>query len=163
MNKKNFVQHDIYRSNVGALTTLSSAAVTAKLDAAREQGVKILRMKAALGFNSKTIDEGPLLVGFALGLSATEISEALAADPQSMLVQPEMEHAQRRVYPMWLIPSGMTDSEIVQKLEDVPIPWKEIPEGVGYNLFVHNLDTGTLTTGTQIEVVVASVMEWLDD
>lgn len=154
------------RSQMG-LSTLASGSViegTTKIDAAREQGVKITKLMAACDFTNKTSDEGPLVVGYAIGnMTAAEIAEALAADPQLNDDDVASEQANRKVVPVWYIAEQPSDNEdAVMKLEEISVPW-DIAEGEAFTWWTLNNGPDTLTTGTIVNVWTTLVGEWLRD
>ncbi len=57
---------------VGTLAADASKQTNTKIDGARQQGIKVKRVKAGMTFNAKTTAEGPIEVGLTTGLSAAE-------------------------------------------------------------------------------------------
>ncbi len=149
---------------IGTLADVTAIVLNTKIDASREQGVKIRQLKASMSYNGKTASEGPLIVGVAVELTAVEIAEAMNADPQRWDDTDAKDKGNRKVFPIWTIPAGvLTGDDRNQKLEEINIPWKIIPEGSTLKWFVFNASGSTLTTGTIVHVHAAAVTEWLND
>ncbi len=149
---------------VGALANVAAVAVATQLDGAHEQGVRIKQLKLGMSYKNKTAGEGPIIIGLCANtLNVTEIAEALNADPQGIDDPPATEQGNRKVFPIWMIPTGLTDDDETSVLTEVHYPWKEMDEGSGLKLFAFNIDGNTLTTGTEITVFGAAVQEWLRD
>ncbi len=158
------VQYINTELQVGALLNLAAISAATTLDGAREQGVRIKQMKLGMSYKNKTAGEGPIIVGIcSTTLSATEMAEALVADPQGIEDPPATEQGNRRMYPIWVIPAGPSDDDTTHVLEEVRYPWKEMDEGSGIKIFAFNIDGNTLTTGTEITVFGPVVQEWLRD
>ncbi len=154
--------------NLGALTSLTASTNALLIDGARDQGVKLLKLKAAISLRNKTAGEGPITVGIAIGVSAAEIAEAIVADPQGISDDPALQRSQRRVFPIWYFGKEVANTADlsegpVKKLEDVDIPWKMIEEGLNMFWYAFNHDSSDLTTGTSIDIVSVAVQEWLRD
>ena len=165
MSSRQQVIHNVLELDLAILPTLNVKAAATKIDAAREQGARIKQMKAAISWKDKPTTLGPLLVGFSVGLTELQIAEALLADPISDKSNVEAaEQANRRVFPVWLIPAGIAvASEELTKLEEIHFPWKEIDEGVDLDFWVQNLDGSSLTGNTLVVAQIAFVTEWLRD
>ncbi len=159
-----------YDNAIITLSTLASGAVLGgalKIDAARENGVRLEKMKAQMSFRGKTDGQGPVVVGLAhVDLSDTEIAECFAADAQKPVDTPDSERVMRKVFPIWMIGkaelssiSGRGTNEYIE----IAFPWKTIREGSGLKWFAINLDSGSLSTGTVIEIVSVTIGEWLLD
>ncbi len=151
--------------SVGALTAPAVSLLVTKIDAAREQGCVIKKMKAAYSWSGKTAAEGPVLFGYSVGLSAAEILEALQADPQHIEDTPATEEANRKVFPVLYIAKNAdekTQSNSMVKLATVPIPWRDIPEGVEFNGWAFAFDDN-LTAGLIIQMHHVYVTEWSRD
>ncbi len=165
MKTNEFMTYQLFRNTLGALATAGVIEDSAKTDTSRANGVRVKKMKVAISYKGKTAGEGPLLVGVAKGnMSAAEIAEALASDPQGPDNTVPMEQAQRTVMPLAMIPAASVASpDDTRWHRSVRFPWKEVPEGTDITLWVQNLDTGTLTTGTIVECHMILLQEWLDD
>lgn len=158
------VQYINSEVTLGALATATAVTAATIIDPSREQGSKIKELRLAMSFKGKTAGEGPIVVGLCeLSLSVGQIKEALEADPQLLRDVPSAEQGNRRVFPIWQVPSLRTsDSEIV-RMKDVRWPWKNMEEGMGIKVFAFNNSGSTLTTGTTVIVFGAAVTEWLHD
>ena len=156
-----YIQNNLGLGTLGSDLVLKSAL---RVDASRENGVRITKLKAAVSYNGKTATEGPLLVGLcSTDLSTTEIAEALAADPQKPDDVPASEQVMRQVFPIWLIPAGPASEPDTKELVEISYPWKEVAEGDGLAWFVQNRDGNALTTGCTIEIHGVCIGEWLND
>ncbi len=159
------VLHGNASITLGTLAALTGITTGLEIDGSREQGVRIRQLKAAISFSGKTTGEGGILVGFSTDLSATELTEALVADPQGISDIPATEQGNRKVFPVWLIGSSQVAGvlPLEQELREINYPWKQIDEGSGIQLFAFNLGSGALTTGGGMSVTYVAVQEWLDD
>lgn len=151
-----------------ALSTLAAGAVIKgqlKIDGSREQGIRLSKMKAACSISGKTTGEGPIIVGLCnTDLSVTEVAEAFAADPQKELDTPASEQVMREVFPIWHFGKGvLTGQGDAQPYREVRYPWKDVIEGNGLSWFAINLDSGSLTTGTLVDVSSVTIGEWRED
>lgn len=164
-------QQVIYGNTFKSLGTLGAEAALSddtKIDAARAQGCRIKQLKAVMHYYGKTDANGPVIVGFATGLTSdAEIAEAFKADPVGSNDVPATEHSNRKIFPIWVIPitgpaeSGVDNDSLM--LKEVHFPWKEIPEGVALKMFVFNEGAGAMDTGMSVGVFYAAVTEWLLD
>ncbi len=155
--------HDEVIITVGALVADNAIVAAGKIDNAQAMGFRIDTMKYIMSYTGKTDGEGPLRFGFNVGLTADEVEEALAADPQHMEDIPAVERANRKVYPLEMIPLDDTESSRIgdYSYKEVKMPWKEIPENIGINWFVWS--TSTLTTGMFVHVHIVYTGRWLED
>ncbi len=161
-------QQRIYIDDVIGLGTLGAGLVlktATKVDATRENGIRIQKLMAAMTFAGKTATEGPIIVGLcSTDLSTTEIAEAIDADPQKPDDTPASEQVMRQVMPIWVIGTNDTASLAgPYRYEEIPYPWKEVAEGDGLTWFAMNEDGSALTTGMTIEIQGFLVGEWLND
>ncbi len=165
MSTRQQVIHNTIELDMSTAATLAVVVAPTKIDTGREQGARIKQMKSALSWKDKPTTMGPLLAGFSVGLTNTQIAEALLADPVSDKTNVEAsEQSNRRVFPVWLIPAGIAvASEELQELKEIHFPWKEIDEGTGLDFWVQNLDGSTLTGNTLVTTQIAFVTEWLRD
>ncbi len=153
----------------GNLASKGVVAGSSLIDNNREQGSKLRRCKAYMEFRSKTANEGPLIVGLTgLNYTTAEIAEALTADPQKHEDPTESDHANRKVFPVWVIPhiaTGMspTPNHPDTLLTDIQVPSWVVDEGELVRWFVFNADTSAVTTGILIIIVAQWVAEWLHD
>ncbi len=168
------VQHFSYNMSAGTLAQGAAVTANGNIDANREQGVRIKQFKAVCSITNYPNAEGPIIVGFVLGPSNTELSEAIVADPQNIHDVPAVEQANRKVFPIWSFgpesdnnnaqgPIGARGGQNVY--EEVNFPWKEIPEGVGLNSFVFNEGSagGALSGDVNVFIQTVMVLEWLRD
>ncbi len=158
------VQYETVENAVGALVTQTVSTIPMRQDSARNQGVRIKKLMGAVDYNAKTAGDGPLLFGLAHALSATEIAEALNADPQDSNNVPATEQGNRRVMVLGVIPKIATASPFdIVPYRTIRFPWKELPEDTNMFFWVQNKDTGTIQTGTLVRFSYIIVQEWLDD
>lgn len=156
--------------SLGALGFDAVISQATKIDNARQQGIRLLKVKGTWDADGKTANEGPVVVGFNMGLAATEVAEAFVADPQIFEDAGASEQANRKCYPVASIPysaTGLQNSGTGQlsnsRWWDQRVPSWEFPEGRGLNLFAINRGAANLTTGTTIRFVGVAVTKWLDD
>ena len=98
-----------------------------------------------------TAGEGPLDVGFAMGLTVSEINEKLDARPTSKFDVPAIEHARRRVRVAGAF-AGLNTEEVLNDGKKIrtKLGWL-IPAGQALpSPWCRNRSGGTLTTGTVI-------------
>ncbi len=163
------ISDDLIIVTPGALATKSAVSTTSKIDSAHDQGVKIKKCFAKMEFRAKTVNEGPLIVGYcADNLTNAEIAEFFTADPQRFEDAGQSDPANRKVMPLWVIPHIATASAPVPQtdslyLNEVRSPGFEVIEGSLIKWFAYNADTGTLTTGILIVIVAQWLVEWLRD
>ncbi len=163
-----FATHDCTSFNLGTLAAESTISVALLIDAARTQGVQILKMKAHWAFHGKISGEGPIVIGFATGLTDAEITEAFRADPQHRMDTPGNEHSRRKMYVWAVINRNATvragentpDAEY-KELKDFP-KWNVI-QGQQLHLFAHNCASQALTTGLNLFAETRISQRWLLD
>ncbi len=163
------VLNDSLSLNLLALATLdATGAVFTKFDTSREQGFKFSKMKTAILLSGKTAGEGPISYGFAIN-DAAETEEAIEADPQRSRDPGESEKANRRVYPVGIIPISATGMQVLldpdsimnlKTLRDWP-QWSII-EGEALEFWAYNHGS-TLTTGANLFIKVLAIGKWLRD
>ncbi len=162
------VLHDEVSLAVGTLGSLAAIKADTNVDAATQQGAKIEKVRAFMEFEGKTSGQGPIGVGFCRGLDATEIAEAMIADPQHMGDAGKSEQANRAVYPIWVIykdsSGGLPSSTNLFNIwmRGIPIPSWHVIESNAFSLFAFNRGSA-LTTGLIIGVQLSMVIRWLDD
>ncbi len=161
-------QQRVYMDDIIGLGALGAGLVlktATKVDASRENGIRIQKLMCAMTFSGKTAAEGPIVVGLAsTDLSTTEIKECIDADPQKPDDTPASEQVMRQVMPIWVIGKTETASQnSPYRYEEIPYPWKEVAEGDGLAWFAMNEDGSALTTGTEIEIQGVLIGEWLND
>lgn len=157
---------------LGTLAAATATTVSLQIDASRTQGVKLMQFKGAIEWDAKTVDEGPIIVGLSIDLSATEVTEALVADPQHVNDVPATEQGNRKVYPLFVIARKSTDgswsrgtmaNDDAAEVADLKFPWRELTEGQGIQLWAFNEGSGSLTTGMTLGLDWSAVQEWLRD
>ncbi len=164
MKTRTQVIHEILIVDLGQMVSNKVELVATKIDAAREQGARILKYKAWMGYTGKTAGQGPLVVGYSTEESDTDIQEAMAADPQHVEDGDESEEGKRRVYPIWVIPKvGSDGNNIERSYRNIPMAWREIDEGRAFNWFVQNVSGATITDAGEVIIAATWVQEWLRD
>ncbi len=156
------VQYLIDAITLGTLANNTAIIGNTNVDASREQGVRLKQLKAAYLLTGQTGDEGPIIYGWAVELTAVEIAEAILADPQDSEDTAARDKANRKVFPMGMF-GVSTQIEMNQPLREVKFPWKEIIEGATLKWFVFNASGSTLTTGAIAHLFAATVQEWSRD
>ncbi len=147
------------------LGTLGSATVTgndSKIDTARAQGFRVLRTEWFIIMDGLTQDEGPILVGLAHDLGATEIDECIEADPQRPNDPAVSEKANRPVWPLtYLWRDSAGNGQIVDK-GVIKLNWS-IQEGTLLKWWAKNTDASALTTGAIVKIRAKHFGVWLKD
>ncbi len=168
-----------FRSYDETTITLSTLAVDSvlkglmKIDASREQGVRLKKVMATCSRFLPQSGNGPLWVGLANSdLSQAEIAEAIVADPQHGSGVPGQERTMREVMLIWVIPRAHVDGDDASRaqnqneamrLRTIPYPWKKSIEGTGLAWWVMNRGGGVLTTGEVVNISSFMMGERLDD
>ncbi len=169
MGKRTQLNHGDFTSIVlSTLASKSAKQTNTNIDGTREQGIKLRRIKANMTYTGKTAGEGPISVGLTAGLTAAEVAEAIVADPQRFEDPGSSEKANRRVFPVWFIGDGSTQTDTnpeqnTQLLVDIHAPTWEIPEEQALNWYAFNHDSGALTNGIGIDIINVIVYDWLED
>ncbi len=149
-------------------TLAADAAVTSgtKIDGSRLQGTRIKRMEYYIDYRAKTIDDGPLFVGFhRSSISSSEIVQFYLADPQSTMDVPDIDLARLDIYPAQIIPAkatagpGVTNDAVVS-YKRLNWPWKNLPEGDALNVHAFNAGNVQFTTGALVDVHVKIIEEF---
>ncbi len=96
---KMIIMEDEITLTLGTLGPVTTLAVASKLDANYSQDARIRRLRENISLASKTADEGPIFVGYAIDNSIAEISEFLVNDPQSAYHEVEAAESRRKVFP----------------------------------------------------------------
>ncbi len=159
------VLHEVVEIAVSGLTAGTVAGATSKIDTARENGVRIDKVRGAITWKDKTTTIGPLAIGAVVGsYTTTEVNEALDADPQSHEDGPISERAARPVWTLWVIPAAteVNQDAVVVPMRDLYWPFKQVNEGEQIIFWVHNLDTTTLTAAT-LQINLDWVYTWMRD
>lgn len=163
MGSRQQVIHERVAITVSALASLDAVATVSKLDESMGNGLTRLTCKGGMTWAGKTVDVGPTIVGLSLGGNAAETEEALEADPQSYDENPEAEQANRKVWPVWMIPGS---AEIAPRntveYKEIYLPFKEKPEGQNYQWWVYN--AGQATLADLVVIIFATwVGTWMRD
>ncbi len=164
------VIHDLdITLTLGTLAQNTALKVNAKVDNTREQGAEMEKVRAKMEWRGKTTNEGPIIVGISVDLSATEIAEALVADPQKFEDTGSANEANRKVFPIWKIPFISTGSAVgsgadyaVTELRDVRMPSWHVMEGSFLGWWAFNVGAA-LTTGSLIHIAAGYVTKWMRD
>ncbi len=162
------VIHEGHILNVLALGPLSARLQTSKIDTAMSQGVKLVKCRATCEYTGKAAAEGPVTVGLAVGLDATQIAEALKSDPQQFNDPGRSEPSNRKVFPIWVMNKNATatkaDPDLLQAYTNVGVPMWDVLEDEAVEWWAHNDDdTNTLTTGGVVKIKATWVVRWLHD
>ena len=155
---------------VGAPASLQGTQTSTIIDSARQQGCKIHKLKGSFDARGKTAAQGPVIIGFDVGLAMTEIEESYASDPQIMDDAGASERGNRKHFPVCQIPydaTGLHNTAVGQLSNNgwrnLRFPSWEILEGRGLNMYAINLGSGTLASGCIIKFTGVAITEWLDD
>ncbi len=150
---------------IGSLAAATAILLGTKIDANREQGMKVFRAKLGLYYRAKTADEGPIVWGIACNVAdAAALAGILTDDEQS-----GFGDAKQGGMEWWkvlgMIPRLATESPLDKPdsvFVDVKINWV-IPEGSKMNVFAFNMDSTALTTGTLLDYYLDWSGVWLRD
>ncbi len=132
----------------------------------QENGIRISKVKFCATLEGKTVDEGPMLWGYSIDLTAAEVEESLEATPSGPKDVAGLEQANRKVFPMGFVcknsvadgaPRGRAQFQEIEHF-----PWKDIPEGSTLDLWGYN-EGAALTTGAQLVVHTELFGVWLND
>ncbi len=163
---RSFIQHNNFEFQVGALSGPASVVATwGKMDALREQGVRISKIKYAASWVTKTAGEGQIVIGICdQNLTAGEISETFAIDGQFEDDIPGSERMSRHVYPLFVIHPNGTDlpAQSFNGYKTFRYPWPELVEGNALQIFAHS-STDTITTGLKVAISSVIMGDWLRD
>ncbi len=151
--------------DLGALASGAITSVNTKLDAARGQGFFLKSFGWTGEYIAKTASEGPILWGWSLNMTATEINVKLNNDPSSDADAPA------RGGSMWMRPQGMirfggtagalhggNGEDWVTRQN---VMWS-LREGQAMNLWARNIGT-ILTDGASLNVSLDYIGKWLRD
>ncbi len=161
-----------YFQDALALQTLASVTAIldpTRIDGSRDQGSKIMKVKAFCHIKSKTSGQGPIVCGFSTDLTATEVASALIGDPDSYDDEVGRQVSNRKVFPIWVFGNLVTDSPGPSHGDPVPFhhikdfPQWNVVEGKGLDFFAFNADSTLLTTGTVIDWGYTIISEWMRD
>ncbi len=152
---------------LGTLASASAIIAGTRIDSNRLNGCAIRKGKMGISCRGKTTDEGPLIVGMSVGLTAAQIGEWFTADPQSRNDETELEESQRKVLTVAHIHKEVTTlgsgGDAVGMFVEFDWPGWDVIEGEALNTFVLNADGAVLTTGTVIDLYTELYGEWLRD
>ncbi len=162
---KNSMAQILHESQTWTLGTLAAKDVistTSLIDAAKENGFRILRTEWWASLRGVANAEGPILIGMAANLSAAEIEITLEANPENSNTASEGHNANRPVWPLAVLEN---DGNGGHKASDRGIlkPSWSIPEGSFVTWFAWNLDSSTLTTGGSVTIYAKHFGVWLKD
>ncbi len=157
----------VYDDVTITLGTLGSKTVihgTSKIDSARTNGFRVMKGDYWMDYIGKTATEGPIVLGYNIGLSTAEVAEAIVDDPQSSTADKNAGETMRPVWPLELVP--LTHATIgvgVSALKGTFNPKWSVPEGQSSNWFAFNMDGGALTTGMSVRIFCKWFGVWLRD
>lgn len=119
-----------------------------------------MKTEYTIGFHGKTANEGPIVVGIAVGLTATEITEAMVADPQQRDDEGN-SRAKRPIWPLCTLGYTATEDDMDLKLMQSISPRWSIPEGDSLVWFAYA--QGALSINTVVEIFAKHYGVWLRD
>ncbi len=156
---------------VGALASLDAIYQASKIDGSRLQGWKEIYCEITAQVTGKTSAEGPLLWGLAANLTASQIEVILEEDPQSKTT-PITRADGSWLKVLGMIPLLTNAAPLTGGTGDgsdgaanplrVKVNWS-IPEGLDFGMFVYNMDSSVVTTGTLIRAYMEHYGVWLRD
>ncbi len=156
------ILHESKEFSFGTLASKDVISSTSLIDAAKENGFRLLRTEWWVSVRGMANAEGPVLIGLAANLSAAEVEITLEANPESANSASEGHNANRPVWPLAVLEN---DGNGGHKASDSGVlkPGWSIPEGSFLNWFAWNLDGSTLTTGGSAIVYAKHFGVWLKD
>ncbi len=147
---------------LGALAKQTAIIDTTRIDNARLQGFRVLKIEYFMNIKSMTAGEGPILVGLAHGMAATVIATGIGADPQRSGDPSEIENAERPTFPLEILHANADGDGKVTAQGVWKNPWS-IQEGTDLNWFVYNFGNADLTTGGIVQIIAKAFGIWLKD
>lgn len=162
------VIHVFATLTLGTLASLTAFLANSPILSTNAQGFRLKQLKLSFSWRGKTAGNGPISVGLSQGLTVAQIAEAIVAAPTSSFAEAAVEQANRKVYPVGVIPVAATASGTLEGGPD-PInhiqgnPWRDFPEGDSLDFYAFNHQGGALDAGTVISVVGVMVGEWSRD
>ncbi len=154
-------QVGITLSTLAALTGILGAS---RIDAAREQGFRVMKTEYVGSIVGRTNGEGPVMLAVGFNLSLAEMEEAIEADPQSSFDTPANEQVMRPVFILGIFDPLAASPAILNNgiPKTVNFKWSA-PEGGSMNWMAYNTSGSALTTGSVVRVVAKHFGVWLKD
>lgn len=149
--------------STGALAVKDVASNNSqRLDGSTQQGMRILKVEYNIWTTGMTAGEGPVLCGLAgPDISASEIEEALEADPQWSGSDTEAFQANRPIWPLGMINNLSSIGFWIEQMKEKKINWS-FPEGTALQFWVYNLDDSTLSA-FNVHFLLKIYGVWLND
>ncbi len=123
----------------------------------------VKKLKGGMSYTKTLNEDTTTIVGLSLGLSAAEIEEALEADPQGIEDVPAVDSANRKVWPIWILAANAEDdAQQIQRYDDIPVLFRERPEGSSFVWFAYNASLVTITAGA-VTITASWVFDWMRD
>ncbi len=154
------------------LDTLAAATAifgVSKIDASRAQGFRVAKSRIFIAMSAKTNAEGPILVGVSCNVATvTALKNIIEADPQNRNANIARG---KGTYVRILGMIGFNqlafpgDGEPLQPAMEISYGkngWS-IPEGQKLDYWAFNIGSGSLTTGTVINIAAEHFGVWLND
>ncbi len=155
---------------VGALAAGAAVIANSRIDAARENGFRIVKSQLFLTLTGKTTAEGPIAFGVAMNVpNAAAITAILDADPSDSKADISRGEG---VFVKILGVLGLLETSFPPISRDGPGWMMEIsygkngwsiPEGRGLVYWARNNDGSALTTGTILTFSAEHFGVWLRD
>ncbi len=152
-------------ATLGANTAILS---TSKIDSGRLQGMRVVESELSYDVVGKTATEGPIVIGVCCNMTATEVANALVADPGD---KNRDTNRGKGTYIKVLgmigrsvtgIPGATPDALLaMMKISYGKNGWS-VPEGKNLALFAYNMGAA-LTTGTVLNWFASHFGVWLRD
>lgn len=152
---------------IGAVAAGAAQLIATKIDAARENGCQLQKLKGWVELDLKGVNEGPVTFGVSVDCDIAQIAAAFAADPQVMNETQSSEEANRKVFPIASWGRDYTDPPDGEYLDkywvDWDIPSWKVREGLAMDYFYFNHSTSPMTTGAQLRSHAFCKYKWLED
>jgi len=155
---------------LGALVNATAIFGASKIDAAREQGFRLVMSRISMKLTGKTTAEGPILIGICANVpDVASLKAYLENDPQGRSSD-DAKGNNWFVKLLFQIPLAATENGSNADLADNQSMFEvkygkngwSIPEGSALNYFAWNMGS-TLTTGAVITIAAEHFGIWLKD
>lgn len=157
---------DFVEMSLGAVAALAAVNIGTKIDAARDQGFRVMKAKTAVCWDLKTTGDGPIILGFSANQTNLGVEECLEADPQNPNTDgggQDQFRANRACWPIAMVNVTETNGRLANgAFVDIPIKWS-MPEHGNFDTFAYNNGSGAMTAGMLITFATKLFGVWLRD
>ncbi len=154
---KGAILWDVVEIDISSLASLDAVSGASKIDAARENGFRILKSEVMI-----RSEVGGLAVGMSgPGLNVAEVEEAIESDPQSPSDNVDIERTMRMVVPFGVVPFDALVMNLTG--ENAIKPRWSWPEGQAMLYWVYNFSPDAVTTDKGLSILAKHFGVWLND